>query len=155
WLLVQPVVDQATALANALPDYTTQLQALIGQIQQAAASNPALAQWLSNLGSQAATEASKLLPALFSVPLNVLTFLFDLFLVLAMIFFWLASTDRLEAFVLGLAPAGERERIAGALSELGRHLGGYVRGTIATMIITGLLTGLGLVLLGVPYAVLL
>jgi predicted PurR-regulated permease PerM len=155
WLLVQPVADQATALVDALPGYGAQLQALLAQAQAAATENPALAQWLSGLGSQATAEASRLLPTLISVPLDVLTSLFDLFLVLSMAYFWLASTPRLKAFVLGLAPADERERAAGVLAELGGNLGGYVRGTLAIMAVTGLFTGVGLQLLGVPYALLL
>ena len=40
-------------------------------------------------------------------------------------------------------------------TDLGRTLGGWVRGTLVAMLLIGLLTALGLALLGVPYALLL
>ena len=68
--------------------------------------------------------------------------------------FWLMSSDKLRDFALALAP--ERTR-GGALlfSDLGRTLGGWVRGTVVAMLLIGAFTALGLALLGVPYALLL
>jgi predicted PurR-regulated permease PerM len=76
-------------------------------------------------------------------------------LIVTMSVFWLMSADKLRAFVLDLLP--EQAQAQGALlfSDLGRTLGGWVRGTLVAMLLIGAFTALGLVLLGVPYALLL
>src|SRR5262249_60102202 len=75
--------------------------------------------------------------------------------VLTMTLFWRLSSQRLKPFVLGWFPPEERVRAASVIDEVGRSFGGYVRGTLIAMALIGLLTGLGLFILAVPFALLL
>jgi predicted PurR-regulated permease PerM len=98
-------------------------------------------------------------PTLLAIPFNVLKdilgLFIDLVIVLTMTLFWLLSSQTLKQFVVSLLPPAEQERWSGVIGEVSLAFGGYVRGTLISMIIIGTITGLGLALLGVPYALLL
>lgn len=154
-LFVQPLLDQVAALQQALPTYLAQLSAIGGQAQQAANGNPTLQAIFDSLKSQAIAEGGRLVPSLLSLPLGVINIVFSAVIVLTMAFFWLTSTRRLRPFVVSLFPPTTQERASDVISELGVAVGGYVRGLVINMVIVGTLSGLGLWLLGVPYALLL
>ena len=72
-----------------------------------------------------------------------------------MTLFWLMASERLKPFIVGLFPAETQDRAAGILTEIGRGFGGYIRGTLISMVLIGGCTAAGLAILGVPYALLL
>jgi predicted PurR-regulated permease PerM len=81
--------------------------------------------------------------------------LLSIVLVVTMSVFWLMSAGKLRDFALALTPERSREDGTLLFSDLGRTLGGWVRGTLVAMLLIGAFTALGLALLGVPYALLL
>lgn len=155
WLLIQPIITQAIAFSNQVPAYLNQLQGMIGRLQQATNQNPDIARLLSSLEPQATGQVGRVLPVLLSVPVTLVGGVFSVLVVLTMAFFWLTSTPQLKPFVLGLLPQRQQERTAAIFAELSHNIGGYVRGVVVNMCVIGLLTGAGLFLLGVPYALLL
>src|SRR5262249_58141713 len=98
-------------------------------------------------------------PRLITVPLGLLGGVLGLFInrvvVLTMTLFWLRAAERLRPFVVGLFPPASQDQASHVLTEIGRGFGGYIRGTLISMLLIGSLTALGLMLLGVPYALLL
>src|SRR5262249_11900326 len=114
---------------------------------------------INALTGQALASLQGVVPALLQFPLTLLGGVFGALLSVVLVgtisIFWLMSADKLRAFALDLLP--EHARAGGALlfSDLGRTLGGWVRGTFVAMLLIGLLTSIGLLLLGVPYALLL
>jgi predicted PurR-regulated permease PerM len=158
-LLFNPLVTQASDLANRAPTYLAQVQTWIKDAQQALLANDPLSQALSALAGQALASLQAAVPALLQFPFTLVSGVFGVLLSIVLIgtisVFWLMSADKLRDFALDLAP--ERGRAAGVLlfSDLGRTLGGWVRGTLVAMLLIGAFTALGLALLGVPYALLL
>ncbi len=155
WVLAQPLVAQALAFSNSLPDYAAQLQRFATSAQQAVDANPTLAAALSQLAARTAAEASAAVPTLVSIPLSVIGLLFSVVVMLTMAFFWLTALDALRPFLLGLLPEKTQATAQALLDDLGSTLGGYLRGVVANMLIIGTLTGLGLFVFDVPYALLL
>jgi predicted PurR-regulated permease PerM len=159
WLLFDPLVTQASELANRAPAYLAQAQTWIKDAQQALLANDPLSQALSALAGQALASLQSSVPTLLQFPFTLASGVFGVLLSIVLIgtisVFWLMSADKLRDFALDLAP--ERGRAGGALlfSDLGRTLGGWVRGTLVAMLLIGAFTALGLALLGVPYALLL
>jgi predicted PurR-regulated permease PerM len=159
WLLFNPIVSQAGELADQTPTYLAQAQTWLEDMQRALLANDALSQALTALGSEAVASLQSVAPALLQFPLTLVSGVFGVLLssvlIVTMSVFWLMSADKLRAFVLDLIP--EHARPGGALlfSDLGRTLGGWVRGTLVAMLLIGAFTALGLALLGVPYALLL
>ena len=98
-------------------------------------------------------------PALLQFPLTLVSGVFGVLLssvlIVTMSVFWLMSADKLRAFALDLLPAQAQPQGALLFSDLGRTLGGWVRGTLVAILLIGVFTALGLALLGVPYALLL
>jgi predicted PurR-regulated permease PerM len=159
WLLFTPLAAQINELVSNLPTYLAQAQQWANDAQQALAANDPLSALFNALAAQLTVSLQTALPALLQFPLTLLSGVFggllSLVIVITMSVFWLMSADKLRYFALGLAP--EESRAGGALlfADLGRTLGGWVRGTLVAMLLIGLLTSLGLALLGVPYALLL
>src|SRR5260221_8123778 len=150
-LLLQPVVVQVSTLSSHVPDYLKQLQTLINGILQAFNANAMFGQ----LATQVASALQSVVPALLGVPSGVLGILFGVVVILTMTIFWLSTTDGFSPFVLDLFPSEKREEVASIFGELSRALAGYGRGTLVNMVAIGVFTGLGLFILGVPYALLL
>ena len=86
-------------------------------------------------------------------------FLFSLlgYLVLTPVltFYLLRDFDRITGAVDGLIPEHMRPTARGFAGEYDRLLSRYLRGQVATSAITGLITGVGLFLVGFPYALVL
>ncbi len=154
WLLVAPTARQVGALLDQLPETGTRLQAWGDQAGQALGARPAVRQALGAVASQLAPGAAQAVPALLRLPANLLSVLVGTIVVLTMTLFWVLSADQLRAFLLGLVPAAAEGEVAALLTALGQGLGGYVRGILVNMLVIGTLTGLGLLVLGLPYVLL-
>jgi predicted PurR-regulated permease PerM len=159
WLLFTPLAAQINELIGHLPEYFAEAQQWANDAQQALAANDPLRALVDGLAAQLTVSLQAALPALLQFPLTLLSGIFggllSVVIVVTMSIFWLMSAGKLREFALSLA--SDRARAGGALlfTDLGRTLGGWVRGTLVAMLLIGLLTALGLWLLGVPYALLL
>ena len=155
YILVQPLVNQLAAFVNALPDYASEAQRVLTHIQQLASGNPQILQAISLLEGQLGSIVSNALPLVLHLPFAIGDLIFNALLILLIAFLWLTSIGRLRPFALGLLPASARPVAQVMIDESSRRLGGYLRGVLVNMAAIGTLSGLGLALLGVPYAVLL
>jgi predicted PurR-regulated permease PerM len=158
-LLLTPVVAQSNAFIGRLPHYLAQAQQWAHEAQQALRANDPLTALIDGLAAQLTASLQSATPALLRFPLTLLSGAFGALLsvviIITMSIFWLMSASKLRAFVLSFAP--EERRATGELvfTELGATLRGWVGGTLVAMLLIGLLTALGLGLLGVPEALLL
>jgi predicted PurR-regulated permease PerM len=69
--------------------------------------------------------------------------------------FWLGSSARFKSFFVGLFPLDKRPLVSVVTAKMSQSLGGWVLGTLIAMFLIGSLTAIGLLLVGVPYALLL
>jgi len=159
WLLLNPLVQQLGTLSDQFPHYVTDFQKKLTALEQFVGANPSLSDAVKQASSQLASLAQQAVPLLVSVPITVLTGVFGLVLstviVITMTLFWLGTSARLKPFVVGLFPPVKRELVSDVIAKLSKSLGGWVRGTLIQMLVIGTLTGLGLFILDVPYALLL
>jgi predicted PurR-regulated permease PerM len=159
WLLLNPLVQEVNSLTGNLPTYLDQLRRNATDLERQLKTQGALSQAITMLSQSLASVAQEAIPRLLAVPVGLLMGVFGLFIglvvVLTMTLFWLMATERLQPFVVGLFPEESQDRAARVLTEIGQGFGGYIRGTLISMVLIGGLTGLGLALLGVPYALLL
>ncbi|HEX7243339.1 MAG TPA: AI-2E family transporter [Longimicrobiaceae bacterium] len=86
---------------------------------------------------------------------SVLTLLSYVFLTPILVFYLLRDWRRIEAGLAGLVPPGQRGRVLGFFREYDRLLSGYLRGQFLAAGIVGVLTWLGFLIAGFPYALLL
>ena len=75
--------------------------------------------------------------------------------ILTMTLFWLLSSGKLKQFLVGLFPPASQDHASGVIAQVSKTIGGYVHGTVIRMVVIGTLSGIGLAILQVPYALLL
>jgi predicted PurR-regulated permease PerM len=93
--------------------------------------------------------------AVLQVIFSTFSFLFVFATALVLTFYILLSFDHLALSYAWLLPGGKSEQAAKArriMKNIQHQLGSWVRGELALMSIIGLLTYIGLALLGIPYA---
>jgi predicted PurR-regulated permease PerM len=73
-------------------------------------------------------------------------------LLFTMAFYWLTSREQTLALLLLLSPKAQRQNVHAIWNDIEFRLGAYVRGQVFLMLIIGLASYLGLLLLGVPFA---
>lgn len=143
-LIVPSLVTQAQALIERIPRFFDLLQTWVGTLtfidQEQITGN-----LVSRLGS--------LTGALVSLPLQIFSSFLDVLLMLFISLYWLIMIPKMKGFVLSLWPKSARPHTNTLLKRMGSSMGGYVRGSVINGFIVGLLTYLGLVIIGVDYAV--
>jgi putative heme transporter len=159
WLLLNPIISQINDLTTHLPEYLQRLQQQADDLERQLRAQSALSDLIDTISQSLANLAQQFIPRLIAVPLGLLTGVFSLFInaviLLTMTLFWFLATDELKPFVVGLFPGASQDHASQVFTEIGRAFGGYIRGTLIAMLLIGSLTGTGLALLGVPYALLL
>lgn len=152
WLLVPPVVAQTQALLQVLPDYILNLE---HGIDQAITRNPALRSvWhpgehrvLLAVYQQASGYFADVVPKLF----GVLGFSLEVVSVAIMAVYLSVHPGLYRELLIALFPPVHRDLVRNVLGDLSRTLRAWIVGQLASMVLLGALTAVGLAILGVPY----
>lgn len=153
WALVPWLADQLGRLIDSIPTWRQAIEARLGPWLQ---SHPWLAHKLRE-GIEA-FDPMVLVSGLRSAGAGVLQwFLRAVALVLVpVILYFLLMDGHLALKALeDLIPPRHRERVGRMAAEIHRRLGGYIRGQMGVALAMSVLQGIGLAVLGVPYAWLL
>src|SRR5258708_12817288 len=110
-LLVQPLVSQATQLANDFPRYQSQLQQFINDLQ-------ARLHLSGNFNTQIGSALGTAKDVLLAIGSTVATVLVDFVIVLVLAFLWLTTSDRLKAFAVDLVPPARQPLAADVIPDL-------------------------------------
>ncbi|HEX5387473.1 MAG TPA: AI-2E family transporter [Gemmatimonadales bacterium] len=144
WLLIPRLVNQGQQLVHDVPSWFDQARAW-------------LERWQAGAGEQVRTtlrsEGGKLAGLILSVPQRVLSGLAELLLLAFLSFYWLVSQPSLTEFALSLVPAERRPGTGRVLRDMGRAMGGYVRGVVIDAAIMGTLAGVGLLIINFEYPI--
>lgn len=144
-LIVPPLAGQAKKIADSAPQLISQAQQRLGFL---GIDTSAL---LTTLTSQLGQFSSSLV----ALPLMLFSSLLEILLVLVMSLYWLFLARPLRDFVLSLFPEAGRARILSLLYSIEWAMGGYMRAILLTAVTIGILTYIGLVLIGVEFPVVL
>lgn len=138
-LIIPPLVDQTTNFVRALPSYL---------------SNIGVAEAVSN------SISSEFILKLSSLPTEVIKFAFSVFgnfisviTVLVFSFYMLLGRGKLESSLGFFFGDARKKEVGDFISGLEEKLGGWARGQLLLMLIVGVMTYLGLLLLRVPFAI--
>lgn len=155
FLLIQPIIHQVTRLSNDLPKYITQAQVTFTNLDKRVSNNPLLSKAIGSPGSAVGALARKLAPLLLMIPFLLGKLLFSVVAIIVMAFFWLTGVEHLRPFFVSLFPSQYQSNVTDILAEIGRKIGGYVRGVVVNMAVIGSLSGGADFALNVNYPVLL
>jgi predicted PurR-regulated permease PerM len=104
---------------------------------------------------QIAGQAQSALPLLGELVNGLISVVIDGVLVLVLSVYLLVNGDRASKWLLANAPLTQKARVAFLIHTVQRVLGGYIRGQLFLSTFIGTLVGLGMFVMGVPYALLL
>jgi predicted PurR-regulated permease PerM len=155
FLLVQPVGVELTKLVAAVPGYAASLQDQLTALQRYIENDKVAHQIAGLLANSAGAAVSTIGPQLLGGSRLVLGSIGDGALILLLAIGWMLSADELGRFVLSLMPAAARDDWRDTLTDIGTRLSAYVRGVVLNGAIVGVVIGISLAVLGVPYALLL
>lgn len=86
---------------------------------------------------------------------GIISFLFQLFIVLTLALFLVAESERIFTFWIGLFPPSQRDKVEDVTRRIGQQVGYWLLGQVIVATIVGTLAGLASALVGIPYAVLI
>ncbi len=72
-----------------------------------------------------------------------------------LVFFLLLDLDRIKATIVKLFPPGYHNEVLHVISVIDAKVGAYLRGNVVRCSLVGIITGVGLSILGMPFAILL
>jgi len=155
-LLAAPFVGQATALLGDLPSLgnaaKTQAPAVDARLRQLGL--PVTVDDLQTRLSGAVSEsASVVLGGTLAVLTGLTNFVVDLVLTLVMSLYLVLDGQRLRDGLVQLVPAGRREQAAFVEDTVVRIAGGYLRGQLVMALSIGVLAGVGALIFGLRYPV--
>jgi predicted PurR-regulated permease PerM len=147
-LLVPLVASEVSGFQRSLPSYLSRLQILITQHAPQEAGQVSF----TSLSGQASSWLSTAARELTSITVTVLKLGIDLVLILVMAFFMAHEENFALLVITRFVPAEGRPRAVRVLSRIGTQLGGWARAQILLAIFFGTVFGLGLWVIGIPYA---
>jgi predicted PurR-regulated permease PerM len=157
--LVATAAAQITTLVQNLPVYAKDIEHLEPQVVRllhpfgvtTASFKHAQQQVLNQLqgvGTAAAKDSLGIITGVFGT-------IIDIILVLILSVYLTANGPRLRVWLRRQTPAEQRGYTVLATTVITRIVGGYIRGTLTLALLIGFMVGIGMLILGVPYAVLL
>jgi predicted PurR-regulated permease PerM len=158
-LLIITVAEQITTLVHHLPQYAHEAQRLQPQIIRLlkpfgvtqAGLNKAQHQLVSYLQGIGTTVAKDVL----GIVAGVVGTIVEMVLVLILSVYLTANGPNIARTLRRETPRTQRWRMSLLIAIVDRVVGGYIRGTLTLAALIGFLVGIGMFVLGVPYAALL
>lgn len=92
------------------------------------------------------------LGAVYSTTVSVVSVAVSVVTILVVSIYLLLDEDRTRDMLVSVLPLRQRDRIAGIVHKISVRIGDWLRGLIFVMAVVGVLSGVGMALLGVPYA---
>lgn len=143
---VPVIIDEVNQLVDALPN-------MLGRFSDSAS-------WSGSIVDQLTTKGAASLPDLFArIGVGIFSSAFGLFtgvltfITLLLLTFYLTLDERgIQRAITGIAPARHREFVGTIVERIESRLGHWLRGQLFLGLIVGLVSTVGLVILGVPYA---
>lgn len=152
-LMVPPLVDQITELAKSFPYYYERLLSAFSYVSGTAEDQVAAGMQsnLQNLGSNLAQATSSILSTVIGIFGGILQFI----VLLTIAFYLVVEEDGVMRFVRSITPATYQPYVIQLMRRLKQKLGSWLRGQLLLMLIIGVMTYVGLSLLGAKYAMVL
>jgi len=152
FLIFPPLVRGVVEFADDLPNIAESLRAgtisLIDGIAGAGTGED-----IVDTLTEGAQDAAPELGSLLSVPLTLASILTNTLVVVFLSALMLIERDRARAWVLEFVDERDRDAVLGVSRNALLRLGAYVRGQLLVMAIIGVGSGVGMWVLGVPFAV--
>jgi putative heme transporter len=152
FLIFPPLIRQAVEFADDLPRIADDLRAGTISLIDSVAGRGSGEEIVDTL-TGGAQDALPELGAFISVPLTVATILTNSLVVLFLSALMLIERDRAHGWLLQFIEEQDRDAFEGVGRTALLRLGAYVRGQLLVMLVIGVGSAIGMLVLGVPFAV--
>lgn len=152
WFAVPALTEQLRGLSGDIPDYQEQLEAWVERLREATGLN------IDLFGSQSRSFVQGMFSdvQMIGTARGLLEGLFlPLVLIMGGLFAAAKPNDKLLNGLLRAVPPGRRDSFRRMLQLLADRLRAWVKGTLLSMLIVGVLAAVGFWIIGVPYPLLL
>ena len=152
-LLIPPLVQQVSDIAANFPTHYDKAVAALEGLQLPYDINlkEQLAKQLGKLGEIAASAAT----SMFSTILSFFGGVFSLFLILVLALYFIIAEEGLKGFIRSITPQQHKTYVIELIERMQRQLGLWLQGQILLSFIIFVMTFIGLLIVGVKYALLL
>ena len=145
------VVNEGVQFAKNAPHYLTEATNALNKLHDKHPSFPSFAGIIARVRDQLGAISSYVYQAL----TKLFGFLGNIVVILVtfVIAYYLLSTERsAKEGILRLIPASKREEYSETFAEMGSRMGAWLRGQLFMAFIVGVVIGVGLAIIGLPYA---
>lgn len=153
-LLVPPLAQQLSTLAQSLPSYYSKLVSAFSNIGGNSFHDEVsvtLQQALQQMGSNLARATSSIIATVAGIFGGIV----QLVITMVMTYYLTVEENGMKRFLKSVTPDKNQVYVSGLLDRIQEKLGWWLRGQMFLMLIIGVLTYIGLKLLGMDYALVL
>ena len=148
FILVPPVITQLRQLAINLPLIFSKLGPFYQSLQHSISNYQ---ESLLNLSSGLGRMGS----SLYSTTIGFISAVVAIGTIIVLTFYMLIEQDAIKNFISQVVAFEHKERLATILKKIAEKMGGWLRGQFILMLAVGILDGIALLILGIPYALVL
>lgn len=160
--IVPPLVRQVVEFATTVPSYIGQGQQLLNEFQ-ARYTSVVIPDWVRAVTASVASALSQgllrlgnvLAQGVISAGGGIAVTFFDVFLAVVIAFWTLKDLPKIRTELRSLVGERYEDDLENLIRTVVRVVGGYLRGQTVASLVTGLIAGVGLAIVGVPYALVL
>ena len=145
-LLVPPLINQMQEFSLNLPSYAESLS------RQGDGFLPQLSDLIAKNINQLSGSLGNIGELLFSKTVGVISGVVAVVTVLVLTFYLLLEEEGLKKIYLGIMPADRYEALSETTRKIASKLGAWLRGQLYLMLVVGVFTTIGLIIVGSPYA---
>lgn len=110
---------------------------------------------ISQVGHQLTSQAESAFGSIFPFIKSFFNYVFDIIIILIVSIYLVLDGARVAKWIQENSPRSHKSKVLFALFTLERIVGAYIRGQLLLAVIIGVLVGIGMLILQVPYAILL
>ncbi len=157
YFIVSAAVDQIKSLSTFITDLlsTNSENNILSSLEGVLRPFGVTTTQLSNLGQQLTSQIGGVVGGIVPFLTEFVNVLLDIILVAILSIYLLADGARVTNWLRQNTPRQQRGRMRFLLNTLQRIVGGYIRGQLLLCALIGVLVGIGMTILHVPYALLL
>jgi len=145
FLIIPPVVHQLQLLAINLPEILSKLGPFFQSVQNS------ITNYQDTLFN-ASSQIGKLGSGIYTTTVGFVSGIVAIGTILVLTFYMLLEQESLKKFLHQTFPLAQKEKIFEIAKKIGGKMGGWLRGQFLLMLVIGILDGIALGILGIPYA---
>lgn len=150
YLVVPIIISEILELTQVLPQYFLIIQPHIFELMQYV-QNPDFEEVLSTIIRQVPSNLQQLFNQVTALTLSLLSRLSELLIILFLVFFLLKDLSNIRSGIIKTLPLPYRHEFARVMGVIDDKVGAYLRGNFLRCGVVGVLTGTGLLIIGMPF----